>query len=244
MQCQRKMLGKNLAFNLSPAGIALPPRPEVPGCARGFCIPHSPHLTKDSCLSKGGRTGQAQGRGLCGLVYAPDGCECVCMCAYVHTYVSLCMCVWARVHLRVHMYACTCACARMYMCERQPPWEEALVIACMIQTISRRVEKMHMDGRLCEVSLYPFIEIILEHLLTPSTMLDLTLLKQRSKSFLRAKIQLTSVKSLLWGWEMNLYSCFLKCIPGFRWCSTKRIKNIFCGQTHLATTVLNRVTSF
>lgn len=45
MQCQRTCAG-NTKLLICPL--------EVPtGCECGFCMPHSPHLTKDSCLSKG-----------------------------------------------------------------------------------------------------------------------------------------------------------------------------------------------
>lgn len=73
---------------------------------------------------------------------------------YELEFVCVCTCM----HACVHVHGCTRVSASLH-------GEEALVITCMIQTISRRVEKMHMDGRLCEFSLYPFIEIILEHLL-------------------------------------------------------------------------------
>lgn len=96
-------------------------------------MPHSPHLTKDSCLSKGvhwpGTWKGTVWAGTCPRVgMRVSVCMPVDMCVCVHAYVSLHVCVYMYTctHARMHVHGC------MYMVVCVSPnlhSEESLVIA-------------------------------------------------------------------------------------------------------------------
>lgn len=65
-------------------------------------------------------------------------CQWVCVCA--HTCESAHVCTGT--HTCMHVHGRVCVSPSLHS-------EEILVIACMVQTISTGIEKMHIDDRLC-----------------------------------------------------------------------------------------------
>lgn len=192
-----------------------------------------------------GHTGQTHGRGLVGMHVPRNGVHVYACVFLVHKRVSMslcacgvCMCVSLCACLHYLEVACGCTC--MHACTHVRVSVPASrgkrplsLFACFSLAVQGQRKGTWLVDVAYEFTSYPLTRIFLGCLLCASTMLDLTLQKDGSKSFLCAKIPFTICTATV---VRVGNECFSKCIPGVC-CSTKRINKMFSVAKHIWQTV-------